>query len=481
MDFYYVLGLFCVLLLLKLWMLKKGAARKVRLPPGRMGWPLIGETLELIAAHKTPNPEPFTESRRARYGPVFKTHLLGKPTIYSTDSEVNKFVLHNEGRLFASSYPMSLVSLLGKNSLLLTHGNLHKQLYSLTWSFTSSNFLKDRLMAEVEEIVCATLGTWANSAGQEQKLIYVQDEAKKITFNLSVSQLLSASVGSEWIETLRKEYLLLVEGFFSLPFNLPGTTYGRALQARLEIAKRIKEVVDTRRLQESQAHVVYHDLLAAFLRQRMTDEQIVDMVISLLVAGYETTSMIITLAVKFLTDHPAALQQIQAEHNAIKEGRKAGEKLSWSDVKSMTFTQCVINETLRVGNMVGGVFRKALQDVDIQGFTIPKGWIVFTSFRAVHLDEANFVDAHIFNPWRWLGCNSSSNLNFKFTPFGGGPRFCPGHELAKVEISVFLYYLTTQFSWQAAEDDELIFFPTTRMVKRLPIILKHIPDAVACS
>lgn len=114
-----------------------------------------------------------------RYGPVFRTHLLGKPTIYSTDPEVNKFVLHNEGRLFASSYPMSLVSLLGKNSLLLTHGHLHKQLYSLTWSFTSSNVLKDHLMAEVEDIVCSILGTWACSARQEQ-VIHLQDEAKKV-------------------------------------------------------------------------------------------------------------------------------------------------------------------------------------------------------------------------------------------------------------------------------------------------------------
>lgn len=82
-------------------------------------------------------------------------------------------------------------------------------------------------------------------------------------------------------------------------------------QARVEIAKRIKVVVDQRRVQESQVHGEYHDLLAAFLGQKMTDEQIVDMVISLLVAGYETTSMIITLAVKFLTDHPKALQQVQ--------------------------------------------------------------------------------------------------------------------------------------------------------------------------
>ncbi|KAH7433993.1 hypothetical protein KP509_07G096400 [Ceratopteris richardii] len=443
MTMYYFLGsLFLLLLLLFKWW--RGWTKMTRLPPGTMGWPLLGETLELIAAYKTTNPEPFTEKRQSRFGPVFKTHLLGKPTIYSTDSEVNKFVLQNEGRLFASSYPMSLEKILGKNSLLLTRGHLHKQLYSLTWSFVSSHVLKSHLMAEIEDIVCSTLSTWRNYIGQEQ-VIYVQDEAKKATFNVSVNQLLSTSVDAEWIEALRKEYLLLVEGFFSLPFNFPGTTYGRALQARSQITKRVTEVVNQRKALGNEGIGEYQDLLAAFLKQKLTDEQIVDMVISLLVAGYETTSMIITLAVKFLTDHSAVLEHLKAELNSIKNNKKSGDKLSWSDFKSMVFTQCVINETLRMGNMVGGVFRKALQDVDIQGFTIPKGWIVFASFRAVHLDEANFTDAHVFNPWRWLGCNASSNLNFKFTPFGGGPRFCPGHELARVQISVFLYYLLTQF------------------------------------
>lgn len=429
-----------------------------------MGWPLLGETLELIAAYRTSNPEPFAESRRARYGPVFKTHLLGKPTIFSTDPETNKFVLHNEGRLFASNYPQTLVNLLGRRSLLLTHGDLHKQLYSLTWSFTNSSVLKEHLMADVETHVCKTLDTWRNDT------IYIQDEAKKITFNLSVRQLLSVSPG-DWTESLRVDYLRLIEGFFSLPINLPGTTYGKALQARAEIAKKVRHIVDERR---NGHHVEHHDFLAALLRQNMADQQIVDLIISLLVAGYETTSMIMTLAVKFLTDNPAALKQIRAEHKQIEDRKEPGEKLLWSDYKSMVFTQCIINETLRMGNIVGGVFRKALQDVDIKGVTVPKGWVIFTSFRAVHFDEANHSDAPVFNPWRWQGNNPKANCKLNFTPFGGGPRFCPGSELARLEISIFLYYLTTQFCWQSAEKDELIFFPTTRMVKRLPVILTRL-------
>eukprot|EP00249_Psilotum_nudum_P020679 c27805_g1_i1 orf=633-2081(-) len=445
-----------------------------RLPPGRLGLPLLGETLELIAAYRSSNPEPFADRRRKRYGNVFKTHLLGKPTIFSTDPEMNKFVLQNEGKLFASNYPQTMVNLLGKHSLLLTHGDLHKKLYSLTWSFTNSAVLKDHLMADVEALVCVTLGSWAD------RTVFVQDEAKKITFDLSVRQLLTASPG-QWTETLRQEYLQLIEGFFSLPIRLPGTTYSKALQARREVARKLSDLVKERRCDQI---TEYHDMLAALLKNNVTkgeslsDQQIIDLIISLLVAGYETTSLIMTLAVKFVTDNPEVLERLRVEHSDIKNKKPVGEKLQWNDYKCMTFTQYVINETLRMGNIITGVFRKALQDVRVNGYTIPKDWVVFTSFRAVHLDEAIHRDSKKFNPWRWQGSNASANFGINFTPFGGGPRFCPGYELARVQISIFLHHLVTQFTWEAVGEDTVIYFPTTRLVNRYPIAVKRTSHAL---
>lgn len=114
------------------------------------------------------------------------------------------------------------------------------------------------------------------------------------------------------------------------------------------------------------------------------------------------------------------------------------------------------------------------------GYKIPKGWKVFSSFRAVHLDPNHFKDARTFNPWRWqvlilspfrvleVGlsvsyaflifellneCNFDEQSNSVttspsnvFTPFGGGPRLCPGYELARVALSVFLHRLVTGFT-----------------------------------
>lgn len=112
--------------------------------------------------------------------------------------------------------------------------------------------------------------------------------------------------------------------------------------------------------------------------------------------------------------------------------------------------------------------------VDAGGYTIPKGCKVFASFRAVHMDPAYYTDARSFDPWRWWSAGGGNGRQqgggaSVFCPFGGGPRFCPGYELARVEISVFLHYLVTRFNWEPAEDDKVVFFPTTRTVKGCPI------------
>lgn len=204
-----------------------------------------------------------------------------------------------------------------------------------------------------------------------------------------------------------------------------------------------------------------------------SDEEIVDFILALLVAGYETTSTIMTLAVKFLTETPNALALLKEEHEEIRLRKGEVKSLQWEDYKSMPFTQCVVNETLRIANIISGVFRRAMTDINIKGYTIPKGWKVFASLRAVHLDHEHFKDARTFDPWRWQSSEGPTSSPNVFTPFGGGPRRCPGYELARVELSVFLHHLVTRFSWVPAEADKLIFFPTTRMLKRYPINVQH--------
>ncbi|GMI72595.1 CONSTITUTIVE PHOTOMORPHOGENIC DWARF, CYTOCHROME P450 90A1, DWARF 3, CABBAGE 3 [Hibiscus trionum] len=444
--------------------------RSLRLPPGNLGLPFLGETLQLISAYKTENPEPFIDERVKRYGSIFTTHIFGEPTVFSADPETNRFILQNEGKQFESSYPGSISNLLGKHSLLLMKGDLHKRMHSLTMSFANSSIIKDQLLVDIDRLIRLNLDSWTDR-------VFLMEEAKKITFELAIKQLMSFDPG-EWSENLRKQYVLVIEGFFSIPLPLFSTTYRRAIKARRKVAEELNKIVGERR-EECERGERKSDMLGALLLLGgERDEQIVDFLVALLVAGYETTSTIMTLAVKFLTQTPLALAQLKDEHEEIRVKKSDSEALQWSDYKSMPFTQCVINETLRVANIISGVFRRTMTDVNIKGYTIPKDWKVFASFRAVHLDHDHFKDARTFNPWRWqneLGQNipgTSCSGNF-YTPFGGGPRLCPGYELARVEISVFLHHLVTQFSWVPAEEDKLVFFPTTRTQKRYPINLQR--------
>ncbi|CAN1259403.1 Cytochrome P450 90A1 [Linum perenne] len=299
--------LFISLLLLSLlsfFLLRRGGARRRRLPPGSQGLPFLGETLQLISAYKTETPEPFIDERVGRFGSVFTTHVFGEPTVFSADPEVNRLILQSEGKYVDVSYPGSISNLLGKHSLLLMKGGLHKRMHSLTMSFSNPSILKDHLLFHIDRLVRLNLDSWSDR-------VLLMEEAKKITFELAMKQLMSLDP-CEWTEKLRKEYVLVIEGFFTVPFPLFSATYRRAIQARTKVAEALTLVVRERR-KEVESKKKKNDILAALLAgdDRLSDEEVVDFLVALLVAGYETTSTSMTLAVKFLTDTPMALAQLR--------------------------------------------------------------------------------------------------------------------------------------------------------------------------
>ncbi|KAJ7963995.1 Cytochrome P450 [Quillaja saponaria] len=461
--------LICVILpVFFIFLIRTSRFRRFRLPPGTYGLPFIGETLQLISAYKTENPEPFIDERVNRYGPIFTTHVFGEPTVFSADSETNRFILLNEGKLFDCSYPGSISNLLGKQSLLLMKGALHKRMHSLTMSFGNSSIIRDHLLVDIDRLIRLNLDSWSDR-------IFLMEEAKKMTFEVTMKQLMSIDPG-EWTESLRKEYGHVIEGFFTLPLPLFSTTYRRAIKARTKVAEALSLMVRDRRRERESGDEKKKDMLGAMLASgdNFSDELIIDFLLALLVGGFETTSTIMTLAVKFLTETPLALAQLKEEHDQIRAKKSDPDAaVEWCDYKSMEFTQCVVNETLRVANIIGGIFRRTRTDINIKGYTIPKGWKVFASFRAVHLDPNNYKDSRTFNPWRWQNTAEAPSPGNTYTPFGGGPRLCPGYELARVVLSVFLHRLVTRFSWVPAEEDKLVFFPTTRTKKRYPIIVQR--------
>ncbi|KAI4381871.1 hypothetical protein MLD38_007898 [Melastoma candidum] len=453
-------------------------ARHQLIPPGALGFPFVGETFEFVSHAYSDHPEDFMNKRRLKYGKMFKSHLFGSPTIISTDAEINRFILQSDSKIFVPSYPKSLTELMGKSSILLINGNLQRRIHGLVGSFFKSAQLKAQVTNDMEIYIQEAMETWGEN--QEQPIL-IQDEVKNIAFQVLVKALVSLEPGEE-LEFLKKQFQEFISGLMSLPLNIPGSRLHKSLKAKKRMSELVKKIIRARRERSCRptrdgTPIIPRDVVDVLLgdmNDQLTDDLVADNVVDMMIPGEDSVPVLITLAVKYLSDDPAALLQLTEENIKMKRKKaQLGEPWHWSDYLYLPFTQQVISETLRMGNIIVGVMRKATRDVQVKGYFIPKGWRVFTYFRSVHLDENNYDRPYQFDPWRWQDKDASSCI---FTPFGGGQRLCPGLDLARLEAAIFLHHLVAQFSW-VAEPDTVANFPTVRMKKRMPIWVRRRGDS----
>ncbi|XP_075089891.1 cytochrome P450 87A3-like [Nicotiana tabacum] len=134
----------------------------------------------------------------------------------------------------------------------------------------------------------------------------------------------------------------------------------------------------------------------------------------------------------------------------------------------MSFTNMVINETVRLANIAPGIFRITLKDVQIKGYTIPAGWTFVVCPSSVHLDPNKYEDPLTFNPWRWKGEELHKGSK-KFMAFGGGVRLCAGADLSKMQTAIFLHYLLTNYRWKVTNEGNVTRQPGLIFKKGLHI------------
>lgn len=444
--------------------------KKGKVPRGNKGWPLLGETLDFIACGYTSNPVSFMEKRKSLYGDVFKTSILGTGVIVSTDPDVNKVILQNQGSIFIPAYPKSIRELMGEHSILQMNGNMHRKLHALLGGFLRSPQFKARITRDIEHSVKQCLASWTHQP------IYVQDEVKKITFTILVKVLMSIDPGED-LYNLKREFEEFIKGLICLPIKLPGTRLYKSLKAKERMMKIVQRIIEER---NDNKDCVANDVIDVLLQDKDDSNTIPNIwlknmsenIIEMMIPGEETLPTAMTMAVKFLSDSPLALSKLVEENMELKKSKNCSDDYAWSDYLSLQFTQNVINETLRMANIVNAIWRKAIKDVDIKGYLIPKDWCVVASLTFVHLDGMNYEKPLEFDPWRWEKIEAGTRNNC-FTPFGGGQRLCPGIELSRLELSIFLHHLVTTYRW-VAEKDEIIYFPTVKMKKKLPIIVTTI-------
>ena len=125
-----------------------------------------------------------------RFGKIYKSNLFGEPTIVSVDPGLNRYILQNEGRLFECSYPRSIGGILGKWSMLVLVGDMHRDMRLISLNFLTNARLKTQLLREVEKNTLWVLDSW-----QENSTFCAQDEAKKVMLLCNLKFLCSHDFG----------------------------------------------------------------------------------------------------------------------------------------------------------------------------------------------------------------------------------------------------------------------------------------------
>ncbi|KAI6685637.1 hypothetical protein NL676_031550 [Syzygium grande] len=421
-------------------------------PPGQFGWPILGETLEWVRAGREGRPGSFLDKRVDKHGPcVFTTSLFGEPTAVFCGAAGNKFLFGNENRKVAVSWPSSAVKLLGSCIITLA-GEEAKVMRRMLTSVFDQEALR-RFTMIMDEVTCNHIK--ANWEGKEEVLVY--PTIKHYIFELTCQLFLSIHDPQD-IADLARPFAAFLEGVISIPVDLPGTKYHGAKRAARSIRKMLRGIIKERRaaMEKKGAASPTQDLLSYLMvtadknGRFLTETEIINNLLLLLVASHDTTSCTVTMVIKFLGELPHVYEKVLAEQREIAMQKKsAGEGLTREDVQKMRDTWSVVLEIMRLVPPVAGGFRVALEDFTFCGFTIPKGWKLMWSPLTTNNDPAVFPSPKLFDMSRFAR-SSSPAPSPRLSRFGRPPRMCLGKDYAQLQILVFLHHLVNNFKWTNA-------------------------------
>nr|AFZ40057.1 cytochrome P450 [Ocimum basilicum] len=473
MEFFYA-SLLClfvsfVFLLLHL-LFYKTKPRSGSLPPGKTGWPVLGESLEFLPTGWKGHPEKFIFDRMAKYSSqIFRTHLLGEPAAVLCGSAGNKFLFSNENKLVQAWWPSSVDKIFPNVNPTSSKEEAIKMRKMLP------QFMKPEALHRYVGIMDHIARRHFADGWENKEEVVVFPLAKNYTFWLAMRLFVSVE-DPAMVEKFAAPFNLLAAGLISIPIDLPGTPFNKGIKASAYIRKELGEIIKQRKadLAEGKASptqdILSHMLLTANEDGKFMHElDIANKILGLLIGGHDTASSACTFIVKYLAELPEVYDAVYREQVEIAKTKAPGEMLNWEDLQKMKYSWNVACEVLRLAPPLQGAFREAIADFSFNGFSVPKGWKLYWSANSTHKNAEFFPEPQKFDPSRFEG---SGPAPYTFVPFGGGPRMCPGKEYARLEILVFMHHLVNKFKWEKIiPDEKIVVDPMPIPAKGLPIRL----------
>ena len=342
------------------------------------------------------------------------------------------------------------------NGLLTSDGALWKQQRKLIQPAFHQRHLStyaDVMIAHTQRMVDG----WRDGEVRE-----ISSEMTKLTLGIVVKSLFGADVSrqADEVGTLMAAVLdaanQRLNSVVRVPDWVPTARNLREWRAVRKLDVILDEMIRARR-QSSDADS--GDLLSALLTAvdaddgtRMTDRQLRDEMMTLFMAGHETTAMALVWTWYLLARHREVAARLAGELQQALRGRAP----TLADLPRLPYTEMVVREAMRLYPPAPGFTREPIEDVTIGGYEVPKGSLVTVITWALHRDPRFFPDPERFDPERFGPGWEERVPRFAYLPFGGGPRVCIGNGFAMMEARLIVAAVAQRYRLQLESDQEVV-------------------------
>ena len=312
-------------------------------------------------------------------------------------------------------------------------------------------FHRERVAAMHAAMSTATLEVadrWSRLPSREG--IDMSAEMMQLTLTIAARTLLGVDPGSEaarmgpFIDESLRHIVRRLESLVAVPLRVPAPANRRFATARRELDAFIHTLIERRRTMPSEPGTLLDILLDARdadTGRALTETEVRDEVMTMLMAGHESTSVALTWAWYLLARHGSAFDALRAELDAVLGGRVPG----LDDLERLTQVSMVIDEALRLYPPAWSTTRSPAKDVSLEGHRLGRGKIVIVSPYVTHRHPEFWPEPDTFRPERFADGIPTGERRFSYFPFGGGPRQCLGLGFALLEAKVILATLASRF------------------------------------
>ncbi len=390
----------------------------------------------------------YGEIAQFNFGP-FKFVLISNP-------EMVREVLITQAKNFPKgNRDVRLLSRVLGKGLVTTNGDEHKRQRRLSQPAFHHRRIASYAdtISDYADVVGSDLvpGQTINMAEEMEALtMYI---VSKTLFDVDMEEMVerSAEIGHS-IDVLQTLADKNFDKLFNLPMWIPTPDNIKNRRARKVLDSTISAIMQERReAGENGVAKDTGDLLSMLMLATdedgsfMSDVEIRDQLLTLFIAGHETTSNALLWTWYLLSQHPEVEEKLHAELDQVLNGRLP----TMEDLKSLPYTEMVLKESMRVLPPVWSLnARVALEDTTVMGYPIPKGVQVFVSPYVLHHTPQNFPDPERFDPERFSPENIDQIHKYAWIPFGAGGRVCIGNSFAMMEAQLILATLAQRYRFE---------------------------------